>query len=282
MKTPLLLPLLLAAAGARAGTFDCLIEPRQTIEVRAATEGLISQVFVQRGDRVRAGQVLVELDAGLEQAGAQAAQFRAQMQGPVLSRESRLEFLTRKAARREQLVKEHFISAQDHDETASERKLAQAELQDAADAKKLAELEYRRAREQLRLRTIRSPIDGIVVDRMVNPGELADNRDIRKPLLKLAELQVLYVEVMLPGTAYGAVKPGQQIAVLPDQPAGQRYTATVKVIDKVMDAASNTFGVRLELPNPATAIPAGVRCKADFAGIDDAPRARQAAFRKSR
>jgi RND family efflux transporter MFP subunit len=272
-------PLLAACPLAMAGSFDCLIEPRQTIEVRPSTEGLVTQVLVQRGDRVRAGQVLVELDAGLEQAGAQVAQFRALMEGPVKSRESRLEFLSKKASRREQLVKENFISVQDHDESASERRLAEAELLDASDTRKLAELEYRRAREQLRLRTIRSPIDGIVVDRLINPGELADNRDIRKPLLKLAEIQVLYVEVMLPSAVYGSVKPGQQVQVMPDHPAGQRYTATVKVIDKVMDAASNSFGVRLELPNPAAAIPAGVRCRAAFDGVDDTARVRPAALR---
>jgi len=278
----LALPLLLGGSCAMAGSFDCLIEPRQTIELRPATEGLVTQVQVQRGDHVRPGQVLVELDAGLEQAGADVAQFRSQMVGPVKSRESRLDFLARKASRREQLVKENFISVQDHDEAASERRLAEAELLDASDTKKLAELEYRRAKEQLRLRTIRSPIEGIVTERLINPGELADNRDIRKPLLKLAEIQVLYVEVMLPSAVYGAVKTGQQVQVLPDHPAGQRYAATVKVIDKVMDAASNSFGVRLELPNPTSVIPAGVRCKAVFVGIEDGPKARAAALRESK
>lgn len=85
---------------AAAAMFDCLIEPRQSIDIRAASEGLVTRVLVQRGDRVHIGQVLVELDAGLEKAGASAAQFRSQMQGPVQSRQSRLEFLAQKAARR--------------------------------------------------------------------------------------------------------------------------------------------------------------------------------------
>lgn len=71
---------------AAAAMFDCLIEPRQSIDIRAASEGLVTRVLVQRGDRVHIGQVLVELDAGLEKAGASAAQFRSQMQGPVQSR----------------------------------------------------------------------------------------------------------------------------------------------------------------------------------------------------
>ena len=46
-----------------------------------------------------------------------------------------------------------------------------------------------------------------------------------------------------------------------------RYTATVKVIDRVMDAASGTFGVRMELPNPGLKLPAGIRCKASVPGV---------------
>ena len=261
-----------AAGHVCAGHFDCLIEPRQTIEIRPSTEGLITRVHVQRGDLVRAGQVLVELDSGLERTSAAAAKYRSDMVGAVKSRESRVEFLAQKANRRDKLVKDNFISVQDRDETAAEHRLAQAELLDAADNRKLAALEYRRTMEQLRLRTIRSPIDGIVIDRLINPGELADNRDLRKPLLKLAEIKVLHVEVLLPSAAYRSVKLGQSVAVIPEQPAGGRYSATVQVIDKVFDAASATFGVRLALANPGASIPAGVKCQAVFDGVAELAR----------
>jgi RND family efflux transporter MFP subunit len=263
---------LCAVGAARAGQFDCLVEPRQTLEIRPSSEGLIARINVQRGDFVKAGQVLVELDATLEKAGADAAKYRSEMLGAVKSRESKIEFLGQKATRRERLAKENFISVQDRDESAAEHRLAEAELLDARETRTLAGLEYRRTAEQLRLRTIRSPIDGIVVDRYMNPGELADNRDVRKPLLKLAEISVLNVEVLLPTSAYGSVRPGQAVAVIPDQPAGSRVSATVKVVDKVFDAASGTFGVRLELANPGARIPAGVKCKAVFDGIPDPSR----------
>jgi len=265
---------IVASSYSYAGQFDCLIEPRQTIEIRPSTEGLITRMHVQRGDSVRAGQILVELDAGLERASAEAAKYRSEMLGAVKSRESRVEFLAQKASRREKLVKENFISVQDRDESAAEHRLAQAELLDASDNRKVAGLDYRRTMEQLRLRTIRSPIDGIVVDRLINPGELADNRDLRKPLLKLAEISVLHVEVILPTSAYRAVKLGQSVAVIPEQPEGSRFIAIVKVIDKVFDAASGTFGVRLELANPGAVIPAGVKCKAVFDGVAEVSRQR--------
>ena len=266
---------MVAAAGqSRAGQFDCLIEPRQTIEVRPWTEGLITKVNVQRGDMVRAGQILVELDSGLERASADAAKYRSEMLGAVQSRESRIDFLAQKARRRETLAKENFISVQDRDESAAEHRLAEAELLDARDNRAMAGLEYKRTMEQLRLRTIRSPIDGIVTDRLMNPGELADNRDVRKPILKLAEINVLHVEVTLPRSGYQSVKLGQTIEVVTDPPVGGRHKAIVKAIDKVFDAASGTFGVRLELANPGATIPAGDRCKAVFEGVAEVTRKR--------
>lgn len=249
-----------AAADPRAGEFDCLIESRQTIEIRPATEGLITSVNVQRGDPVHTGQVLVELDSDLERASVASAKFRSEMQAAVKSHESRIQFLSQKALRREQLARNSFVSAQQRDESEAELRLAETELVDAREDRSLTELEYRRTMEQLRLRTITSPIDGIVIDRLMNPGEVADNRDVRKPILKLAEIKVLHVEVLLPNRGHNSVRPGQSIEIIPEEPAGARYQATVKVVDRMLDAASGTFGVRLELADPDSEIPAGVKC----------------------
>ena len=90
-------------------------------------------------------------------------------------------------------------------------------------------------------------------------------------MLKLAEIDTLYVEVLLPVEALGKVTHGMVIEVLPKIPAESRYRATVKVIDRVLDAASGTFGVRLELPNPGRKISAGMRCKASFPEITATP-----------
>jgi multidrug efflux pump subunit AcrA (membrane-fusion protein) len=51
------------------------------------------------------------------------------------------------------------------------------------------------------------------------------------------------------------------------QSIGGRHVATVKIVDKVIDAASGTFVARLELPNPTNALPGGLRCTAEFEGL---------------
>ena len=208
------------------------------------------------------------LDSGVEKAAAESARYRATMQGKIRTGESRVEFATQKYIRRDKLAGQSFVSQQDRDEALTEKRLAESELIEAQDDRRLSELEYRRLSEQLRLRTIKSPVDGVVVDRMLHAGELADNRDLRKPILKLADIGTLHVEALLPLDAYGKLTVGQSLEVLPENPVGGRYPAKVKVVDRVMDAASGTFGVRLELPNPGLRLPAGIKCKLSLPGVN--------------
>lgn len=58
-----------------------------------------------------------------------------------------------------------------------------------------------------------------------------------------------------------------QAEVYPEDPVGGVHKAVVTVVDQVFDAASGTIGVRLELPNPDYAIPAGLKCQVRFGGI---------------
>ena len=251
-----------------AAEFDCVIDPRQVLEIRSPVEGLIDRLHVDRGDFVRKGQVIAEIDTSVERATAAIAKQRSEMEGAVRSSESRVEFTGKKMIRAQQLVKDNYVSAESRDQATSEHKVAQADLLDAHDNRKVAALEYRRQMELIRLKTIRSPVDGLVVERILNVGELAEAGVGRKPMFRLAELGTLYVEVLLPVEAYGHVKPGMTIDVKPEIPAGSVYRAAVKVIDKLLDAASGTFGVRLELPNPQGKLPAGIRCSANFPGIN--------------
>jgi RND family efflux transporter MFP subunit len=269
-----LLALLSLPLSAPAADFDCVIEPKQVIEVRSPIEGLIERVNVDRGDRVRKGQELVVLDTSVERAQAAIARQRAQMDGAVRSGESRVDFSSKKYERAQNLHGQSYLSAQARDEAATEKRLAESELREAHDNRKLAALELQRQLEIIRLKTIRSPISGIVVERMQHPGELAEAGVGRKPILKLAEIEVLHVEVLLPAAAYGSVKHGMEVEVVPEISPGTRHVATVKVIDQLLDAASGTFGVRLELPNKQQRLAAGIRCVAHFENIAGPDRAK--------
>ena len=72
---------------------------------------------------------------------------------------------------------------------------------------------------------------------------------------------------MLPATLYGRVLRGSPATVRPDLGSLGPLQGRVSLVDRVIDAASNTFRARLELPNPGGRVPAGLRCSVQFAGL---------------
>ena len=255
-----------------AAEFDCLIEARRTVAISGPIEALVSQVRVDRGDTVKRGDVLVDFEAGVERATAELARSRAEMLGAIEARVARSDYAVVKHTRRSELSKQNFVSRQDVDEAEAERRLAEAELKEARDNKRLAELEHRRAVEQLRLRSLVSPVSGVVVERLIHPGEVSELG--KKPILRIAEVSTLHVEVILPLEAYRQIAKGDVGTVRPEAPVGGSHEARVTVVDRVLDAASGTFGVRLELPNATGAIPAGVRCRIELAKVNAKPSGR--------
>jgi len=270
MKTTAALCLLAAAGAAAANPYECMIEPNQVVDLRSSVEGLIEKVHVQRGDRVRAGQVLVQLESAAENSAVLLAKAKADAQGRLQTAQNRLDYAQKKLERSNQLQAQSFMSAQARDEAEAEKRIVEAELRDAKEQRELAAYEYRHAQDFLNRRTLRSPFNGIVLDRMLNPGDLAEAGTGRKPILKLVQVEPLRVEVVLPLEAYGKLKTKTTAEVAPEG-LGGRYTATVTVIDSVFDTASGTFGVRLEMPNAEAKVPAGIRCKVDFPALRGLP-----------
>jgi multidrug efflux pump subunit AcrA (membrane-fusion protein) len=155
------------------------------------------------------------------------------------------------------------VSATARDEAVAEYKLASEQLRQAKENQILAQLEVKRTSEILALRTIRSPLSGVVVEKVLSPGDLATS-NLKDPILRLVQINPLNVEVVLPVSEFGRVKPGAKALVFPEQPIGGEYRAIVTIVDTVVDAASGTFGVRLELPNRDRRIPPGIKCTVRF------------------
>lgn len=127
---------------------------------------------------------------------------------------------------------------------------------------RLADLELRKSTAELARRTIKSPIPGVVTERSLSTGEFAK----QDPILKIAQLDPLRVEAFAPVSMLGVITVGDEAQVIPQDPVNGSYAAKVTVVDKVIDAASGTFGIRLELPNPEFQLPAGLKCRLQFAG----------------
>jgi hypothetical protein len=116
----------------------------------------------------------------------------------------------------------------------------------------------------LNRRTIKSPIDGTVVEILKDPGE----HIYFEPVLQLVQLDPLKVEVFAPAFLYGKIDEGMRAVVTPELVIDQNnYTAKVHKVDKVIDAPSSTFGVTLLIPNPKYILPSGLKCKVQFPQI---------------
>ncbi len=210
-----------------------LIEPSENVELSSQVPGVLIEVLVERGDRVSKGQIVARLNSKVEAAMIE------------LSR-AKLEFGRRKVVRNEELFRDKLISEHEKDEMETEIRLAALEL--------------REGEERLNMRNIFSPLDGIVMERMLSPGEYINDGAV----LNIVAIDPLFVEVVAPVECYGKIKKGSAAEVMPGEPLGGTYRSKVAIADKVIDAASGTFRVRLELANSEGNLPAGLKCNVRF------------------
>lgn len=238
----------------------CLVEPSRIAEVGSPVVGVIERVSFERGDAVSRGKALVQLKADVEQAATGLASARAKAEAEVRGAQANYEFAKRKFDRSLELQQKNFISQQGLEQARAEAEIAEQKLAQARENKRVLSQELSLARAQLAQRTIVSPIDGVVVERYVNTGQRVEQQTIAK----IATLDPLRVEVIVPAMHFNKVQLGMAARIQPDLPEVGQQTATVTLVDRVIDTASNSFRVRLELPNPGNALPAGMRCKADL------------------
>jgi RND family efflux transporter MFP subunit len=246
---------------------QCLIEPSLTVDLSSPVPGLVQQVNVKRGDLVNKGQVLALLDSRVEQAAAALADFRSRREAPAELAQKKVQFSSQKFSRKSTLTQENLMSQQESNDAEAELRLAEAELKAAQEDKQQSKLELQQQKIQIDLKSLRSPLKGVVVEQGAYPGEFVEPSGGKKPIFKLAQLDPLKVRVVLPKETFGKVKQGAKIEIIPEVLANAKYFATVQVVDRLIDAASGSYVVLLELKNPDFAIPSGVRCKALIPGL---------------
>jgi RND family efflux transporter MFP subunit len=235
---------LMAAVNAAAmndSGLDCIIEPSCKVNLGSEVSGIIEEITVDRGDLVHKGQVLVRLASKVELAILE-------------SKKASYEFARNEYKRRSGLYTKAMIPTRDFDESEMKQKVAEREVEEAE--------------KKYELRTIRSPIDGVVVQRLLQPGERVEV----EPILKLAQLSPLYVEIIAPASILGSVNTGDRAAVRPEDPIKGEYIGRVKIVDNVVDAASGTFGIRIELENKDYSLPSGLKCSVRFLGKNNTPK----------
>ena len=243
-----------------AQIFGCLIEPDKVTEVGSQVVGVIESISVERGDRVTKGQTIAVLRGDVERASVNAARSRAQADANVKAAEASVDFDRQRLTRGEGLLGKNFISKQALEQIRAETEVSAQRLNQAREQQRIAKDDHGVASAQLHQRTIRSPFDGVITERYMSAGERVEE----KALVRVAKIDYLRAQIVVPVSYYGKIKIGDMVSVLPDFPDASLATGKVTLIDKVIDAASNTFRIQVGLANADLALPAGLRCKADF------------------
>jgi RND family efflux transporter MFP subunit len=246
---------------AAADDFDCMIHPNELVDIGSAVTGRIESIPVERSQYVEAGQVVATLDSSVEQAAVRVARARAERTVDVEAGMASRDLGQKRRARAVELFERNTVSLDLRDEVETKATLATLDLERARENRRIAVLELEGALAALDLRTIRSPVSGYVIERLMATGEVADER---QTILRIAQVDPLRVEVVLPSGMFGRVRPGDRAEIVPEPPLDRPRSAEVSLVDPLIDGASGTLGARLVLPNPERDLPAGLRCRVRF------------------
>jgi len=204
------------------------LRSHQGVMLRPEVSGRIQRLGFADGQRVKRGQVLVQLDDVLQQAQVQQAQAQASIAKTNLQRNR-------------ELVAQNFVSQSVVDQS-------QANLD-------VAEAQVALAQAQLQRMKVTAPFDGIAGIRNVNIGDyVKDGAD----LVQVEDLSSVWVDFRLPERYLSQLKQGQAVSVNLDALPGRNYTARVEALDSQLDAGGRSVLVRARLANGDGALRSGL------------------------
>lgn len=190
------------------------LRSRQSVMLRPEVAGRVKQIFINDGQRVEKGQLLVQLDDQLQ--AAQLAQAKAELSIALANHK-----------RNQELVAQNFISKRSLDESAAALDVAQAKLDLAA--------------ATLQRLKIMAPFSGVAGLKQVSVGDyLKDGADI----VNIEDLDAVLVDFRLPERFQSKIKAGQKTQLNIDALPGRPFAAVVQAIDPLIDASGRSVGVR--------------------------------------
>ena len=208
------------------------LRARQGVMLRPEVSGRVSKIGFRDGERVRRGQVLVQLDDTLQRAQVQQAQAQASIARTNLQRNR-------------ELVAQNFVSASVVDQSAAALQVAEAQV-----ALNQAQL--------MRMR-IEAPFDGVAGISTVNLGDyVKDGAD----LVSLEDRSAMWVDFRVAERFLARLKPGLAVEVRLDAMPERSYTARIEAIDALLDENGRSLLVRARLANPPGELRSGMFARA--------------------
>ncbi len=218
------------------------LRARQGVMLRPEVSGRIARLGFVDGQRVKSGQLLVQLDDTLQQAQLKQSQAQASIARTNVQRNR-------------ELVAQNFVS--------------QSALDQSVAALEVAEAQVALSQAQLARMRVIAPFDGMVGIRSVNLGDyVKDGAD----LVNIEDRSQMWVDFRLPERFIARVKVGQTVEVTLDAMSGQRFAGRIEALDSLVDANGRSLLVRARLDNPGGVLKSGLfaRTRIVFARRDNA------------
>lgn len=242
-----------------------LVEPIVQVEVKSKASGIVERLPIEMGDPVRVGQIIAELDPVEIQ--NQLDQEKAAL--AVASQTVRVR--EQDVRRTEELWKSGLVSEQDLENARLE--LEKAKSQDVSEKLAVANWE-----DKLADTVLRSPIDGIVLEKRVEIGQVISSGVSSytggTAIAVLANLDRVYVKAEVDESDIGRVKKGQRVEAVPDAFPDSKFTGIVERISPQSQIVQSvtTFEVVTALDNSEGLLKAGMNMTVDIlvAGKDEA------------
>jgi membrane fusion protein (multidrug efflux system) len=193
---------------------------RESVVIASKLSEKILRVRFESGQQVQAGELLVDLDLGSDQAELAAA-------------ETALREAERQLARQQQLAERRLIPQSQLDTQRAARDNARAQVDSA--------------RANLADRAIRAPFAGVLGLRQVSPGQLIGPNT---PITTLDDLSSMKVEVRMPERALSGLRPGVPVVARSEAWPDREFQGQLSEVDTRIDAATRSVTVRAEIPNP--------------------------------
>jgi HlyD family secretion protein len=216
------------------------INPVTLVSVGTQVSGIVKKLYVDFNDKVKKGQVLLELDDSLLK--AQIEQSRAN----VNSAQASLDLAKANEARNRALYAQDFVAKQDLDTAVQVLKSAQAQLA-------LARAQLKRDETNLGYSIIRSPVSGVVVDREIDVGQTVAASFQTPMLIKIAQdLSKMQIDTTFAEADIGNIKVGQVAKFNVDAFPDRNFEGVVKQVRLNATTTSNvvTYDVVISVDNP--------------------------------
>ena len=234
-----------------------LVEPITTIEIKSKASGEVTAVHVETGQEVNRGTLLVEVEP------RDVRNAYAQAEADLEVAQARAQTSAANKRRVDQLRKQNVATEQELETAVLDEANARAQL-----VKARTNLEL--ARERMRDVTITAPLNGTVIEKTIEPGNIIASASGTfgggTTLLKMADLAVVRVRALVDQTDIGKIQPGQQARVTVEAYPGRPFTGQVMKVEPqaVVDQNVTMFPVLIHLQNEDRLLKPGMNTEVEI------------------